>query len=221
MDSIREIFDALSQRIRSPVIGYVILMVLLFNWKVFFFLLFSGEPAETKFTYFDTHTDGWSLFGIPSIVGVAAAVLTPWINVAGQLAVHLPIMRLRTHNAETAHELSLLKAKHKNAENSLIEELIASAKQDEQVKQIEDDEVRERLQQEIDQLREGQDNNISLSGDARDLPGPDIAKQMEVLVNLAENLRERADFEKADEVTEQVLRLSRRITDRDKLRSDS
>lgn len=165
MDSIREIFDALSQRIRSPVIGYVILMVCLLNWKVFFFLFFSGEPAAEKFAYFDTHTDGWSLFGIPAIVGVAAAVLTPWINVIGQWAVHLPVMRLRTHNAETAHELALLKAKHKNAENSLIGELIASAKQDEQVKQIEDDEVRERLQQEIDQLREDQDNNVSLSGD--------------------------------------------------------
>lgn len=211
MDSIREIFDALSQRIRSPVIGYVILMVLLFNWKVFFFLFFSGESAEAKFTNFDDHTDRWSLFVFPTIVGIAAAILTPWINVVGQWAVTKPMLIHKKRNAEAAHELALLKAGHKNAENKLIEGLIEAAKQDEQVMQIEDDETRNRLQQQINELREERSSNLALSGDASSDRMAGLRMEIELIGKLAENARQLGKHDESNSLLREAIELNRKL----------
>ncbi|MEO0382935.1 MAG: hypothetical protein AAF234_05210 [Pseudomonadota bacterium] len=221
MDSIKDLFEAFAQRIRSPVIGYILLMAVLFNWKAFFFLFFSGDPAIDKFAFFDDNTNGWSLLGLPLIAGILAALLTPWVNWAGQVAVQKPMMMQRTRNAQAAHEIALLRAKHKNAENSMVDELIQAAKQDETVLQIEDPEVRTKLEEQISDLRESQkrffssesgNNKLELSGNARDIPGSDIGKQMEVLVTLAKNLEERGDYNRANEVIEEVLKLSKQIS---------
>jgi hypothetical protein len=58
MDSIKEIFEALNQRIKPPIWGYIFFAFVGVNWKALYYLSFSGKPALMKFNYFDANTRG-------------------------------------------------------------------------------------------------------------------------------------------------------------------
>ncbi|MFK7793382.1 MAG: hypothetical protein AB8B88_12025 [Devosiaceae bacterium] len=126
---------------------------------------------------------------MPLLLGLAAALTTPWINVFGQWSVKRPEMILKTGNIQAAHELAIIRARLKNAENAIVEGLIEAAEQDVRADRIANDEVRLRLQKQIDELRDRQENNLQLSGDARVERLSTIEAEIERLRELASEAR--------------------------------
>lgn len=174
MDSLKEIFDSLNQRIKSPFWGYIIIAFAGVNWKPLYYLFFSGEPALMKFNYFDENSDCLSLAIYPVIIGVATALAAPYIADFGSWWAKKPTNSWRLRHVEASHEI--LQAKNKllierdNAKAIHEQSLIDQARRDEAVKGIEDDQLRENLEEEISASRAAGDvtekpDTISFSGE--------------------------------------------------------
>lgn len=83
MDALKDLVEAFSQRIRSPIVGSIAIVFVLANWKPIWYLLFAERPVRQKFRYFDASTDTISLYCIPIGVGVVYAFGLPWVKWAG------------------------------------------------------------------------------------------------------------------------------------------
>lgn len=158
MDSIREIFDAISNRIRSPVFGSIAIMFLIINWKPTFYLLFSDVSARSKFIFFDANTTTTSLLAKPVLLGIAFAVVAPWIAyVSSRIAEH-PIKLRKLRQITVANETLTAKLTLEQKRNELIEKTAATlteaaTKRDEEFQKIEDPKIKADLQTQIDELR--------------------------------------------------------------------
>ena len=146
MDSIKEIFDALGQRIKSPVFGYILIAFVACNWKPLYYVFFSGDPALEKFNFFDANTDSWSLYLWPLIFGLLSALVAPWVSNWGAWWATKPTNERRIREVNEAHKI--ISAKNKWAAERETEKankeqaLIDAAKRDLEVKEIDDDDVR-------------------------------------------------------------------------------
>lgn len=158
MDGIKEIFDALSARIKSPILGSILFSYLVINWKPVFYLLFSGENIVNKFTYFEAHTIWYSTFLFPTVFGVLIACLSPWVSYFGAYVVAKPVSLARMLQVEEENKRLLAEQGLAQARNDLlstqIDEVIDQAEQFEKVDKIEDAEIRLNLQRQIDDLSE-------------------------------------------------------------------
>lgn len=158
MDVLKEIFTAFNSRIRSPIMGSIIIVFIALNWKPIFYVLFSGEVVENRFQFFDANTDNYTLFWYPLLIGIFLAVISPWISLLGGWVAQYPISKHKKLELSNEHDLLIEKEKLEKQRASLLktkeEELISQAKRDEEIKAIDDEEVREDLQNQIDELRE-------------------------------------------------------------------
>jgi len=167
MDSLKEIIDAFEARVRSKVVGSVFLAFIAMNWKVIFYVIFAGETPETKFKYFDEHTNIWTLFTYPVCIGIGLAMLLPWVN-AGAMFLTLKADKkqsdlkndMKSFNS-MSKELSELKyeAEKADALATMKAAAVKSAKADEEAEMIQNDKRRTKL---IDEL-----GNVSLVSDAK------------------------------------------------------
>lgn len=178
MDSIKEIFDIMGQRIKSPVWGFIALAFIALNWQPLYFVLFSGEPAAEKFDFFDKNTDWISIYLRPLMFGTAFAVLSPRVsNWFIKLTVE-PTNEKRMREVEEAHKISREKNRlstereneqkiHRQKLANDEQELIDQAKRDVEIDQLPDG-VKGELQSQIDELRErdgSQSTNVLSSND--------------------------------------------------------
>lgn len=138
MELLKETFDAWLQRVKSPVIGYIILAGLILNWKPIWFLIFADRSVYEKFAYFDIKTSSDTLFLYPVLIGVVSAVVVPWIGFAGAFLVGRPARLLRQlqQDARTDHEIYRLQ-KQTSVENAKAqEEAVREERQLEQAKRL-------------------------------------------------------------------------------------
>ena len=95
MDGLKELVDAFSSRVRSPVFGSIVVAFLLWNWQAVFLLLFGAEEVPTRIAAF---TDSlWMTkygllinFAVPIGLGLAYLVVGPWLNLGAALVVAKP-----------------------------------------------------------------------------------------------------------------------------------
>jgi hypothetical protein len=162
MDSIKEIYDAFSQKIKSPFFGHIIIAFVLWNWKSIYYVIYSGKPALTKFNYFDANMVGWS-YVIPVVVGIITALASPYVSNWGSLWATKPVNARRLRETQEAHKILVednrLLAERENSQRihrkelaGDEQELIDKAKRDVEIDQFPDD-VKEGLQSQIDELR--------------------------------------------------------------------
>lgn len=157
MDFVKDIYEAWGARIKSNVFGSIAIAFILVNWKVLYFLVFADVRVETKFSYFDVNTDWVSLYFLPFLIGLLLAVGLPFINDLAHRIISDPISRVRARDDEYAHER--LKKKNifmlernqaiKIQENFLIER----AQRDQEIEKIDDEEAREHLKEQIEEVR--------------------------------------------------------------------
>jgi len=161
MDSLKEIIDAFEARVRSKVVGSVILAFVAMNWKVIFYVVFAGETPETKFKYFDEHTNIWTLFTYPVCIGIGFAMLLPWVN-AGAMYLTLEADKKQTdlkNDMKSFNSMSkdLNELKYEAEREEAIAKrnaaLVKSAKVDEAAKTIQDPKVREKVQKELSETK--------------------------------------------------------------------
>jgi len=157
VDWMKEIYDAASSRIKSPILGSVAVAFVLFNWKPLYFLFFSGQQALEKFDYFEAHTNHSSLYYYPISVGIGLALVAPFISYFGSWCASRPLLWKRLLEDTNAHRVleqkNQLALERKNAEALFEQTLIDRAKRDEEVKQIDDLETRKVLKKRIESVR--------------------------------------------------------------------
>lgn len=144
MDGLKELVEAFSARIKSPIVGSIALAFIAINWRPVFFVFFSGEPANDKFLYFTENTTGLSLYLYPVIAGLAFALLVPWINFWGAKAIEAPVSKHRNMQLDAAHVLAEKKARHaidmETVDAEYRKAILESAKVDQEIKDADIDE---------------------------------------------------------------------------------
>lgn len=106
MGALKETLDAWLARVKSPVLGFIVLAFIVVNWKPLWFLVFTDESGYTKITYFEQHTTPMTLYWLPLIIGLIGAILTPWVDLFGVLIARFPILIRR--QIQGAHETDVL-----------------------------------------------------------------------------------------------------------------
>lgn len=159
IDFIKDGAEAWLQRIRSPLLGSVLLVFVAWNWKAIYFVLFSDTPIFIRFWYFDHQTSISSLLFVPIGLGMCIGVATPFINVFGSYFAKWPIERLRLIQAESAHSIMLRKAELETNREILSadykEAALREAEASQAIRDAElDDETREKLEEKISKKRE-------------------------------------------------------------------
>ena len=158
MDAFKELIETFGSRLKSRIVGSIIVSFLVINWKVLFYILFEPVSSLEKFAYFDANTTRQSLYLFPIVVGTVVGALMPWVSLLGVKISSMPdrmykeernIAHLRNvrHKQDFQEELERSKAIKEKA-------LIEAAKRDEEVKAIADPEIRVRLEQDIVSTRE-------------------------------------------------------------------
>lgn len=162
----KEIFEALASRIKSPVFGYFLLAWVVINWKPLFYLFFDDNPASQRVAIFEKLTSTYSMALLPLIFAVAAAVIYPWINCCFLMICRMPTDVANSIQAVSEHKLIIKKQQLEKARSFAVatreEELIERAKRDEVIASISDEDAKERLQNEISELRTELDAKNSL-----------------------------------------------------------
>jgi hypothetical protein len=161
-DWLKEIFSAADSRIRSPIIGSIILFFFIFNWRPIFYLLFSEQSASIRLRFFEMNTNWQSLYFLPGVVGVLAAVFAPWIKLLGAFLVANPVRRLR--NMQQDEDLKrriyvMMQSAEEEDAKSRLEEAkerrkIEAAKRLEEASRISDPTARKELQEDILETRD-------------------------------------------------------------------
>lgn len=110
LDVFKEGAEAWLQRIKSPLIGSIVLAFAAINWKAIFFVVFSDSPILVRFWYFDSKTTLSSLLFYPIFFGLVIGLGTPFLNFFGSWIVRWPIEKVRTLQAQSADTVMTTKA---------------------------------------------------------------------------------------------------------------
>lgn len=159
MSALKEVYDAFSQRIRSPIFGYVILAFFFVNWKPLFNLFFSNEEISERIMYLEDNTSCTTLLILPLVFGLLAALTGPWVSLLGAMWAKFPTNKRRIREVRAANEVSKIRNELREEQNREIDALIASSKQDAEIQNIEDENVRQNIQNQINEIR---DDNLKL-----------------------------------------------------------
>jgi len=175
----RELFEMMGARIKSPVLGYFSISVLVINWEPIYYLFASDFDAVTNIAYFNQHTSGWTLLYLPAIASSLLAVLYPWINLLFLWLVFFPTKYKNRLNASSEHDELLRKQELEDMRSEIVatreEELIRRGKSDSKLEEeIPDDKIKEKVKDDINKLRAKSDLDRAienLSSSARELLG--------------------------------------------------
>ncbi|MBO9445501.1 hypothetical protein [Ruegeria sp. R14_0] len=108
LDFLKDLSEAWSQRLRSPIIGSIAISFFAVNWQPIWYLLFADRPVRQKFLYFDANTSFFSLAVFPVLAGVILAMATPWLRTLGAWWAQRPNLRMNSIQHKAAHDLKVL-----------------------------------------------------------------------------------------------------------------
>ena len=133
---IKDISDAVSERIKAPLYRYVILAFVAINWKGFFFLVMTNGAPALRWTAFESHTSFEGLYIWPVVVGLALTLIGPWTRLVFDWVSNKPLTESRLmairdkHNDQQANlELErVIAERNKNKELELLRQAKMSQK---------------------------------------------------------------------------------------------
>ena len=155
----KDIYEAIESRIKSPIFGYFILSMVAFNWQAFFFLLLDNGSVTSRLAYFDEHTKLSTLIIYPILLASFYSILYPWVQYFFILCSSKPSRLKTTQNLKAEHqklvEQQKLAKERTELEKALEDEIIDRAKRDQKLtEEIEDDQTREKVKSEIKEIRQ-------------------------------------------------------------------
>jgi hypothetical protein len=160
----KEIFEVLEARIKSPVLGYFALTFMAINWQPLFYLIVESKGAIDRIEYFVANTDWKSLILYPAITSSLIAIIYPWINYIFLYLCIKPTEMKNALQAQSEHTLLIKKKQLEELRSEMLSsaerKLIERAQRDQELESIENEEVKEQLKAEIEQLRSGQSTEI-------------------------------------------------------------
>lgn len=166
MEELKEILDSMSTRVKSPFFGYFVFTWAVLNWKAWIYLVFSTADMFDRFTYFEANTTSGTLIWLPTAIAITLTLASTWFRWILLVANTKPTVLRSVQQAKADHQVLQEKLKleeirqsfQKTREEGLIEE----AKRDEKISSIRDDGVRQKLQDQIDELREQAKNPVAI-----------------------------------------------------------
>lgn len=171
MDWIKELIETVSNRVKVPVYSSILISLLLFNWKVVFYLTFAKATIIEKFAYFDIHTGPDSL-GWPILIGTLLTISSPWIKYAITIVTRRPYEYWKISQNSSQNTISLHKQRletqslqeiNRYAEE-LEENLIKRKKRDQRInEEISDPKEKIKLNKEIEEVRKNVSKKINNS----------------------------------------------------------
>ena len=157
----KEVVDAVNDRIKTPYFGYAILVFIALNWKGFFLLVLSKGKPEEKLALFDAQTDIYTLLIYPLAVGAVVAATAHWLKFLFCIIERKPKELVDNIQLEAEHKKTIKKYKLEKSRSELFavkeNELIDRAKRDEAVEDIEDLEAKEKLISQLNSIRAERD----------------------------------------------------------------
>ncbi|WP_417812660.1 hypothetical protein [Thalassospira alkalitolerans] len=96
-DFFDSVFEAWSERIRSPILGSIAIVYLLLNWQPLFYVFFGKVSVLERFQYYNCQPSRWKLLdylpnetlrsyiwsATPILLGLTLAFLLPWVRYYG------------------------------------------------------------------------------------------------------------------------------------------
>lgn len=156
----KSILNATSSRFKLNHLGYSLIVFIAGNWKGFFLLAASSGTAQERLLAFSTETNAITLYALPIAAGLLAQFITPWLNGLISLTSHRPLTFINKNRIILESQNTTIKADLETAESKLLtvreDDLIQRAKRDKQVFEIENEQIKEELQQQIRALRQQQ-----------------------------------------------------------------
>jgi hypothetical protein len=126
-----------------------------------FYLIVDSGSVISRIDYFNSHTSTFSLLYLPAILSIAIVLSSPWVRYLFNLVSSKPLHLIELLNARSEHQVLIEKKTLENLRARLLaskeDELIDRAVRDQKVEALEDEQLRDRLRQEIDQLRSERD----------------------------------------------------------------
>jgi len=186
----KEILQALESRIKSPVIGYFTIAVILFNWQEFFYLFADKGEAETRIIYFVDNTSTKSLLWYPALSASIYTLTYPWINLVFLYLCRNPTDLKNNIQASTEHKLLIQKTKLEQIRADYLATaeaaVIDQAKRDVEVENIADETVKENVRANIESLRQEKKTKDNKNNNKENYSTPDE------LFDIADSYKERA-----------------------------
>ncbi|MBY5990213.1 hypothetical protein [Roseovarius atlanticus] len=153
---LKDLAKAWDDRIRSPFLGSVAIVFVIYNWKPLFYLVFAEVKVTEKFKFFDENTDECSLFWWPLLVGVGLAFAAPWLKLFGAWLARSPSSRLKRMQGDSSREHRIEEFKKSAEEESAKAALedarekrqIAAARRKQEAEELDDDQLIEELETE-------------------------------------------------------------------------
>lgn len=184
----KDIIDEINSRINSPLFGYFTLSLIAINWDPIFYLVVDSGSASERIKYFHHGTNEFSLFVYPFLIASAYSIGYPWLQYLFALIVTKPTELNSSIKAESEHRLLIKKQELEEVRSEILrnaeKELIERAKRDVELSEIDDKNVREKLQAELDQLRKERDEMGSEKAQGQDIKQPLLSKEQEEIIQL-------------------------------------
>lgn len=95
MDFLKEAYEAWSQRVKTPLVGSIVIAFFGWNWKPIWYLFASDESAAMRLRFFEMNTNWQTLFAGPSISGAILALVVPWLAFGGAYFTVKPFAHLK------------------------------------------------------------------------------------------------------------------------------
>jgi hypothetical protein len=216
---LKEVVEAVNNRIKSPYFGYSILAFLTWNWKALFLFATSKADPPLRIAAFEEQTNYFSLFVGPLLVGVLVAAATYWIKLGFELVARKPLGRLDSLALEALHAKTIKQTELEQARSKLFaakeEELIDRATRDAKVEQISDESTKENLSIQLEKLRRERDllskreSDIEINSESE---VDNLEKLAQSHSNLSELNRQMNHYEEAKEHEKMVLHIREKIT---------
>ena len=192
----KELIDALESRVKSPLLGYFFLALFVINWRPIFYLIFENAPILERIKYFDSNSSSVSLLVWPLVFTAIVTVAYPWVRYSLVFLSIKPTELINLLQAQIEHKLLLKKKELEELRSKILShaerELIERAKRDGELDEIEDEQIRDKLKSELDQLRKYRDSKE----DGSRLSS--AQSKFNELMGMAETYRERARGDKVD-----------------------
>ncbi len=110
----KEIFEVIESRVRSPLFGYFVFAFISVNWNPLFYLFVEKTRVLNRIQYFQDHTDWLTLLIFPLVTAMVLSIAYPWVNYGFLHLRKFPTDLRNKLQASSEHEL--LKEKQKFAE---------------------------------------------------------------------------------------------------------
>ncbi len=152
-----DFLDALKARLNSPLFGYFGLAFLAFNWKGIFFLFAQKGDVVPRIQFFEQNTSVHSMFTWPILFSLCFSLIYPWLLLVVAALTAKPNELKDLIQVKTEHELLMHRKKLEEVRSNLLEnterELIERAKRDQELDALQNDELKNKLRLELEQLR--------------------------------------------------------------------